>query len=136
MLNKFKNRKKGVAIEISIIALVVVFAISTLLVSISIMANAIGKNALSDQQEKTQLAQVAKIAISYINNNATLDGYEITNNQNNTYTIVSDEGDTYTIKSDENDNSIKILTKQNGNIKLKFSFTETKTITSWVYTTN
>jgi hypothetical protein len=136
MLNKFKNRKKGVAIEISIIALVVVFAISTLLVSISIMANAIGKNALSDQKEKTQLAQVAKIAISYINNNATLDGYEITNNQNNTYTIVSDEGDTYTIKSDENDNSIKILTKQNGNIKLKFSFTETKTITSWVYTTN
>ena len=59
MLNKFKNRKKGVAIEISIIALVVVFAISTLLVSISVMANAIGKNALSDQQEKTQLAQLA-----------------------------------------------------------------------------
>ena len=57
MLNKIKNRKKGVAIEISIIALIVVFAISTLLVSISIMANAIGKNALSDQEEKTQLAQ-------------------------------------------------------------------------------
>ena len=110
MKKLIKNRKKGVAIEISIIALVVVFAISTLLVSISIMANAIGKNALSDQQEKTQLAQVA---MSYIKTSALDTDYTI-----------------------ETDNNIKILTKQNGNIKLKFSFTETKTITFWAYTTN
>ena len=84
MLNKFKNRKKGVAIEISIIALVVVFAISTLLVSISVMANAIGKNALSDQQEKTQLAE---FAISYIKTTTDTNYTKDFESENGTFTL-------------------------------------------------
>ena len=83
MKKLIKNRKKGVAIEISIIALVVVFAISTLLVSISIMANAIGKNALSDQQEKTQLAQDVM--------------RDIKNNQQNADNTIIKVGNTFTL---------------------------------------
>ena len=106
MLNKFKNRKKGVAIEISIIALVVVFAISTLLVSISVMANAIGKNALSDQQEKTQLAEFA------ISCNLTqIDAVE----EKGDYTITPN-GNTYTIKKTTNGTFTLTVTVESGKI--------------------
>lgn len=112
MLNKIKNRKKGVAIEISIIALVVVFAISTLLVSISIMANAIVKNALSDQEEKTQLAEFAMSC-----NLTQIDAVE--------------EKDDYTITP--NDNTYKIKKTNDGTFTLTVEVDANGKITSWKF---
>lgn len=59
MKKLIKNSKKGVAIELSIVALVVVFAISSLLVSISVMANSVGNRAINDFKEKTELSNQA-----------------------------------------------------------------------------
>ncbi len=55
-----KNPKKGAAIELAIVTMVVVFSLTTLLLGITLISKTTATNALSKFEEKIQLAQDAK----------------------------------------------------------------------------
>lgn len=103
-----KNPKKGAAIELALVTMVVVFSLTTLLLGITLISKTTATNTLNEFEEKTQLAQ---IAMEYITNNTVKDNdYVITNNGDNTFTIT------------------------NNKFKLKLSFSFGNTITKWTYT--
>ena len=59
MIMKNKNsRKKGAAIELAIIAMVIIFGLSALLLNITMISNNVKQNALDDLTEKATLAQI------------------------------------------------------------------------------
>ena len=55
-----KNPKKGAAIELALVTMVVVFSLTTLLLGITLISKTTATNTLNEFEEKTQLAQDAK----------------------------------------------------------------------------
>ncbi len=130
MKNKIFNPKKGVAIELAVVALVIVFSLSALIVSLAVMSNSVGKKSLNSLSEKTQLAQIAK---SYLddNNTYTFDTTNTIDNNDLTYTV--------TVSKYENTEQPQFVFAQNGG---KYKLTvivrpyDNNKIVTWTYSLN
>ena len=137
MKNKIFNPKKGVAIELAVVALVIVFSLSALIVSLAVMSNSVGKKSLNSLSEKTQLAQIAK---SYLDNQ----------NDDGVYTNGSHNIDAtdYTVTVSNYNNTDQpqfVFTKNGGKYKLTVIVRPTKDgngniinnhIVTWTYSLN
>ena len=55
-----KNPKKGAAIELALVTMVVVFSLTSLLLGITLISKTTATNTLNEFEEKTKLAQDAK----------------------------------------------------------------------------
>ena len=105
MINKIKNPKKGVAIELAIVAIIIVFSLSALLVSLAVVSNSVGKKSLDSLTEKTMLSQIAKTYLD--NGNAyTFDTTNTIDSNDLTYTV--------TVSKYENTEQPQFVFAQNG----------------------